>query len=135
LSRIQGSRGATMLVGLAGFAAGVSELVDGELWLWVETVADVVGCSGCGTRAVGHGRSVTLVRDLPMAGRPTVLVWSKRRWRCPEADCAVRTWSEGTPEIAPRAALTERARRRLASMVNTGGDSIAGAAELVKFFV
>jgi hypothetical protein len=59
LSRIEGSRGATiatMLVGLAGFAAGVSELVDGELWPWVETVADVVGCSGCGTRAVGHGR-------------------------------------------------------------------------------
>jgi len=100
-----------MLVGLAGFVAGVSELVDGELWLWVETVADVVGCSGCGTRAVGHGRSVTLVRDLPMAGRPTVLVWSKRRWRCPEADCGMRTWSETTPEIAPRAALTERPRR------------------------
>ena len=63
-----------MLVGLAGFAAGVSGLVDGEWWLWVETVADVVGCSSCGTRAVGHGRSVTLVRDLLMAGRPTVLV-------------------------------------------------------------
>ena len=128
MSRIQGSRGATMLVGLAGFAAGVSELVDGELWLWVETVADVVGCSGCGTRAVGHGRSETLVRDLPIAGRPTVLVWSKRRWRCPEADCAVRTWSETTGEIAPRAVLTERARRRLAGMVNADGDSIAGAA-------
>jgi len=79
LSRIQGSRGATMLVGLAGFAAGAAELVDGELWLWVETVADVVGCSDCGTRAVGHGRSRTLVRDLPVAGRPTVLVWSKCR--------------------------------------------------------
>ena len=128
MSRIQGSRGATMLVGLAGFAAGVSELVDGELWLWVETVADVVGCSGCGTRAVGHGRARTLVRDLPMAGRPTVLVWSKRRWRCPEAACAMRTWSETTPHIAPRAVLTERARRRLASMVNVDGDSIAGAA-------
>jgi transposase len=117
-----------MLVGLAGFAAGASELVDGELWLWVETVADVVGCWGCGTRAVGHGRSVTLVRGLPMAGRPTVLVWSKRRWRCSDSDCEVRTWSETTPEIAPRAVLTERARRRLAGMVNTDGDSIAGAA-------
>jgi hypothetical protein len=96
--------------------------------LWVETVADVVGCWGCGTRAVGHGRSVTLVRDLPMAGRPTVLVWSKRRWRCSDPDGEVNTWSETTPQIVPRAVLTERARRRLAGMVNTDGDSIAGAA-------
>jgi transposase len=115
-----------MLVGLAGFAAGAGRVVDGELWLWVETVADVVGCSGCGTRPVGHGRSRTLVRDRPVAGRPTVLVWSKRRWRCPDPGCAVRTWSETTPEIAPRAVLTERARRRLAGMVNVDGDPIAG---------
>jgi hypothetical protein len=29
---------------------------DGELWLHVETTAEVVGCGGCGTQAVGHGR-------------------------------------------------------------------------------
>ncbi|MCJ7831186.1 MAG: ISL3 family transposase, partial [Dehalococcoidia bacterium] len=40
----------------------------------------------------------------------------------------MNTWSETTPQIAPRAVLTERARRRLAGMVNTDGDSIAGAA-------
>jgi transposase len=101
LSRIQGSRDATMLVGLAGLAAGVCELVDGEWWLWVETVADVVGCPGCGSRAVGHGRSRTLVRDLPMAGRRTVLVWSKLRWRCPEVE------ARGAPgrRPPPRSAL------------------------------
>ncbi|MGI8515706.1 MAG: transposase family protein [Acidimicrobiia bacterium] len=125
---IQGSRGATTLVGMPGFVVGAQRLVDGELWLRVETTADLVGCSGCGTRAVGHGRQKTLVRDLPVSGRPTVLVWSKRRWRCPDPDCAVKTWSEVSREIAPRAVLTERARRRLAEMVNVDGDSIAGAA-------
>jgi transposase len=117
-----------MLVGMAGFVVGAQELVDSELWLFVETTADVTGCPRCGTRAVGHGRSRTAVRDLPVAGRATVLVWAKRRWRCPDADCAVGTWSETTDEVAPRAVLTERARRRLAEMVNIDGDSIAAAA-------
>src|SRR5690606_11269904 len=65
---------------------------------------------------------------LPISGRPTVLCWRKRRWRCPEPDCDTKTWSERTPEIRPRAVLTERARIRLAEMVNVGGDSIAAAA-------
>ena len=90
---IQGSRGATVLVGMDGFVVGAQEVVDGELWLFVETEADVAGCGGCGTRAVGHGRSRTAVRDLPVAGRPTVLAWSKRRWRCPDGDCPAGTWS------------------------------------------
>jgi Zn ribbon nucleic-acid-binding protein len=63
-----------MLVGLAGFAVGACELVEGELRLWVESVTDGVGCSGCGTRAAGHGRSETLVRGLPVADRPQAVV-------------------------------------------------------------
>ncbi|MEX1124490.1 MAG: ISL3 family transposase [Acidimicrobiia bacterium] len=125
---IQGSRGATVLVGMPGFVVGAHELVAGELWLFVETTADVVGCHSCGIRAVGHGRARTAVRDLPVSGRPTVLMWAKRRWRCPDLDCEVKTWSETTDAIASRAVLTERARRRLADMVNMDGDSIAAAA-------
>lgn len=125
---IQGSRDATVLVGMPGFVVGATEVVDGELWLRVETTADVVGCSGCGTRAVGHGRSTTVVRDLPISDRPVVVAWWKRRWLCPDPDCDVNTWTETSPEIAPRAALTERARRRIARMVNVEGDSIAATA-------
>jgi transposase len=128
LSVIQGSRGATVLVGMPGFVVGAHDIVAGEWWLYVETTADVVGCSGCGTRAIGHGRARTAVRDLPISGRPTVLMWSKRRWRCPDPDCGVNTWSETTEAIAPRAVLSERARKRLSDMVNIDGDSIAGAA-------
>ncbi len=128
MSVIEGSQGATALVGMAGFIVGVQELVDGEWWLYVETTADWVGCWSCGTRAVGHGRCPTVVRDLGIAGRPTVLVWAKRRWSCPDADCPVRTWCETSDAIGSRASLTERARRRIADMVNIDGDSIAAAA-------
>ena len=33
----------------------------------------------------------------------------KRRWRCADADCAAKTWTEGTEHVAPRAVLTLRA--------------------------
>ena len=125
---IDGSRGATALVGLPGFVVGAQELVDDEWWLFIETDADVVGCPDCGVRAVGHGRRLTAVRDLPVAGHPVVLVWAKRRWRCGDPDCATRTWLETSPEIAARASLSRRARRRIADMVNIDGDSIAHAA-------
>ncbi|MEX0757419.1 MAG: hypothetical protein WD204_05675 [Acidimicrobiia bacterium] len=32
MSVIQGSRGATLLVGMDGFVVGAQQLVDGELW-------------------------------------------------------------------------------------------------------
>lgn len=125
---INGSQGATALVGMAGFVVGAQELIDGEWWLYVETTADLVGCRGCGTRAVGHGRARTPVRDLPIAGRPTVLVFARRRWRCPDVDCEVNTWSERVDAIAPRASLTRRVRERMALMVNAQDNSIAAVA-------
>jgi hypothetical protein len=68
-----------------------------------------------------------VVRDLPIAGVPTVLVFARRRWLCPEPLCTRRTWSEHVDAIARRASLTERARRRLADMANIDGCSIAAA--------
>ena len=88
--------GVTVL-GLDGFGLLAATEDDGELLMLVETDADVVGCSGCGTRARSKGRRRTKVRDLPVGGRPTVLVWSKRVWRCPEAACEVGSWSETSP--------------------------------------
>jgi transposase len=122
------SEGATALLGMAGFVVGAQLEVDGELWLNVETTAEVVGCSSCGTGAVGHGRRRVKVRDLPIAGRPVVLVWAKRKWRCPEPDCEVRTWTEPTTAIRPRAELTERARAEICRRVGKEEDSVAEVA-------
>lgn len=118
----------TALLGLDGFVVLAQLEVDGEWWVKVETMASLVGCAGCGTRAVGHGRRCVQVRDLPMAGLPVRLVWAKRLWRCPEPACAVQTWSEESDEIAPRAVLTERARAEICRRVGPDMESVAGVA-------
>ncbi len=110
------------------FIVGAHLEVDGEVWLSVETTADVVGCDAFGTRAVGHGRRVARVRDLPTGDRPVVLVWRKRIWRCPDTDCAVRTWSEETDAIAAPTVLTERARAEICRRVGAEGHSVASVA-------
>ncbi len=89
-----GSDGATALFDMAGFVVRAHMVEDGEWWLLIETTVDVVGCPSCGVRAEGHGRRRVQVRDLPIAGRPVRLVWSKRTWRCRERLCATKTWSE-----------------------------------------
>jgi transposase len=123
-----GSASAIALLGLDGMVLLAAEEIDGELWQLMETTAAVVGCSGCGVRASAHGRRKVVVRDLPAGGRPVVVVWSKRVWRCAEADCEVRTWSEGHPAIAPRAVLTERARADACRRVGAEGHSVAAVA-------
>ena len=65
--------GATALVGLGGFVMKAQVERDGEQWLLVETTAAEASCDGCGVRAVGNGRRRAMVRDLPMAGRATVI--------------------------------------------------------------
>jgi hypothetical protein len=121
--------GVSALVGLDGFVVNAQLLDDdsGEWWLAVETLEDRAWCETCAVRAVGHGRRRVVVRDLPMADRPVVLVWAKRQWRCPEPACAVRTWCEESDEIAPRAVLTERARAEICRRVGPAQHSIAQA--------
>ncbi len=111
-----------------GFRLRAATEDDGELLMLVETTASVVGCSGCGTRARSKGRRRTRVRDLPVGGRPTVLVWCMGVWRCPEAACDVGSWSETSPLIRPRAVLSERARSEAARRVGEDGVSVAAVA-------
>ena len=88
------SASASRLLGLDGFQLVSAELVGGEWQLVVQTTATVVGCGSCGVRATPHGRRLVQVRDLPIGGRPVVLWWRKRLWRCREPACQVRTWTE-----------------------------------------
>ncbi len=122
------TRMCALLVGLPDVnVLGVVDDDPGEpLEVHIETTAVTVGCSGCGTRArVKDRRPVALV-DLPAFGRPARLVWHKRRWCCPEPDCATGSWTETNPKIAgPRAKLTDRAGRRVTRQV--GGEARAVA--------
>jgi transposase len=104
------SASTSRLLGLDGFQVRAAQVVGGEWQLAVQTTATMVGCQGCGVRAELHGRRRVRVRDLPGGGRPVVLGWRKRIWRCRELGCGVRTWTEQTAAIRPRAVLTQRAR-------------------------
>jgi hypothetical protein len=122
--------GVSALLGLDGFVvrAQLLEETTGEWRLAVETTVDRAWCPSCGVRAIGHGRRRVVVRDLPFADRQVVPVWAKRFWRCAESGCAVRTWSEESDAIAPRAVLTERARAEICRRVGPGEQSVARAA-------
>jgi len=122
------SESAVAVLGLEGFVLLAAVEVDGELHQLVETEATVVGCARCGTRAVSKGRRRTRLRDLASGGRPVVVVWAKRLWRCPDADCEVNSWSETSPLIAARASLTERARVEACRRVGQDNHAVAQVA-------
>jgi len=119
------SESAVAVLGLEGFVLLAAVEVDGELHQLVETDAATIGCFGCGTRALSKGRRRTKIRDLSCGGRPVVVVWSKRLWRCGDEDCDVKTWSERSPLIAPRASLTERARVEACRRVGQDNHAVA----------
>lgn len=123
--KFEHNESAVALIGLDGFRLLAAVEVDGELHQLVETTAEIVGCPGCGTRALSKGRRDVRVRDLPAGGRRVVVVWRKRIWRCADSDCDVATWSERTEAIAPRASMTERARAEACRQVGRQNRSVA----------
>lgn len=120
--------GVAALLGMDGFVVTAHVVRDGEHWLAIETTTQRLACPDCGVIGVGNGRRRVLVRDLPIAGTPTVLVWAKRTGRCRETLCERSSWSETSPLIARRASLTERARREICRRVGEDLDSVAEAA-------
>jgi transposase len=123
-----GSASGSILLGLDGFEVTATEVVDDEWRLAVQTTAATVGCTACGSQAGLHARRTVRVRDLPIGGRPVVLAWRKRIWRCVEPACAVRTWTEQTAAIRPRAVLTERARAEACRRVGKDAHAVAAVA-------
>ena len=122
------SASASRLLGLDGLEVLAAQVAADEWQLEVQTTATVVGCQGCGMRAELHGRRTVRVRDLPIGGRPVVLAWRKRIWRCREPACGVRTWTEQTAAIRPRAVLTERARAEACRRVGKDAHAVAAVA-------
>jgi transposase len=80
-----------------------------RLVLTIESGQLEAACPRCGVLAVGHGRRVWMLHDAPCFGRPTLLRWLVRIWRCREPACAVGTFSEAHDVAPPRMVLTTRA--------------------------
>lgn len=119
---------AEAMLGLDGFRVLEVVEVPDELVVTIETTADVVGCSSCGVRAVAHDRMPIAIRDLACFGRPARLVWVKRRWRCIEAACDARTWTERCDHVDTQAVLTRRAGMEACRQVGENARPVAGVA-------
>jgi len=104
-----GTGHAEALLGLPGFRVLEVAETAGEVVVRIETTAAIVGCGGCGVRAEAQDRVEVAIRDLPCFGRPARLVWRKRRWRCREPRCAVKTWTEASEHLDAQVVLTRRA--------------------------
>jgi transposase len=116
-----------VLVGLPD--VGVLGVVDtAVVEVHIEATTERPPCPDCGQGVhLKDQRPVVLV-DLPCFGRPTRLVWHKRRWRCPAA-CGRGTWSEEDARIAaPRMAMSDRAGRWVTEQVGRCARSVAEVA-------
>jgi transposase len=95
----------------------------------IESRTSRVGCASCGTPAAVKDRPLVELIDLPCFGRQARLVWHKHRWRCPDRDCAMKSWTVDDPRIAPaRGAMTDRASRWATAQVGREGRTVAEVA-------
>ena len=122
---------ATLLLGLEGVAvAGAAVDKAGNPVIALVTAwQDARCCPSCGTRSTRSlGLVTTRPRDLPLAGRSTVLAWTKRRWACGNSECSRASFTESVPQIPPRARLTGRLRSAVGAAVADGGRTVIQAA-------
>jgi transposase len=109
---------------------GVEGVHRDDVAVHFECRREMVGCPTCGVVArVKDRHQVTLV-DLPINGRPTRVVWHKRRFFCPDPACPTGSWSEVDTRIAfPRMLVTDRAGRWLTRQIGKNGRSVQEIAE------
>jgi transposase len=106
------------LVGLDGLEVVRIAEIGGRLDLEVKSAARAARCVGCGDASLRvKDRPVMRVRDLPIAGRPTYLLWRKRRYRC---EACGHGFTETHPALPARQRVTARFRTRLLERVRGG---------------
>jgi hypothetical protein len=117
-----------LLLGLPDMRVlGVAE-GDGELVVTVETTAERAWCPACGVRAQAQDRSIRSVRDRSCFGRPVRLEVDRRRWRCRERLCSMKTWTEEVEALDTTAVLTRRAGAEACRQVGEQAPPVAAVA-------
>ena len=98
-----------LLLGLKEVQVEHVERDSGVMVVTVSTPPQPVGCPSCGVIAVGRGRRLRVLHDVPGVTRVRV-IWRQRVWRCDEDECGLRTFVEQVPSlVAPRGSITHRA--------------------------
>ncbi len=128
--------GTSILFGLPGVAVQrVERGVDDSgaavrLVHLVTTASSAAGCPQCGVVSTSvKQRRTTRPRDLPYGEEPLAVRWRKRQYRCREQACPRKAFTESIAEVPPRARLTGRLCRQLASQVSSGRSVSAVAAQ------
>ncbi len=117
-----------MLLGLPGMDVLEVIEVDNELVIRVETSETVGWCPGCGARAQSQDRTTRSVRDLSCFGRAVRLEVLRRRWRCREVLCEMKTWTEDVEQLDATAVLTRRAGAEACRQVGQQARPVAAVA-------
>jgi transposase len=98
------------LVGIEGLVVTGVEDAGACLLVGVELVAAAGCCRWCGRSSLAvKERPVVRARDLSIAGRPTYLLWRKRRFGC---EACGRTFTETHPQLPARQRVSARFRAR-----------------------
>lgn len=120
-----------LLIGLPAVTVlGIDDDGGGPLMVHVETRTDRPGCSRCGSLAAVKDRPIVTLVDLPAFGRPTRLLWHKRRWACVDPDCGAGSWTEDEPRIGfSRMLISDRAGRWVTEQVGRCARSVAEVAK------
>ncbi len=115
-----------LLVGLPDVnVLAVDDVADGPLRVHVETRRGRPQCRRCGGSVLAKDRATVELVDLPCFGRPTRLVWRKRRWACRRLSCDLGSFTETAPTVAaPRVAMTDRAGRWVTEQVGRNGRTV-----------
>jgi transposase len=115
-----------LLVGLPEVRVlGVVDELDAPIVVHVETREVRPWCRSCSSVVVIKDRPNVELVDLPVFGRPSRLVWRKRRWSCPNTQCAAGSWTEDVPAIAARRlVMTDRAGRWVTEQVGRRGRTV-----------
>lgn len=88
---------AALMLGLKGAVVLNAREDESGVWIDVELEARPASCSVCGGPATLSGAQSEERKGLPVFGRPSVLSWRLRSWRCTNPDCDAPEWTEQVP--------------------------------------
>jgi len=119
-----------LLVGLDHVDVLDVEVEGLDVTIAIETRQILVGCPSCGVLARSKGRRSVRLADVNHGFRRVNVLWIKRRWCCPDADCPRGSWTEEDRRIAhPRSLMLDRAARWVTEQVGRYARSVSEVAE------